>query len=66
VTMNTGPVDTVIHIGLQVGSSVRFSMLPVPYVPVIQDNKTSMVNFLSVFCIKKIPLKSSVPDLEDP
>jgi hypothetical protein len=64
--MNTGPVDTVIHIGFQVGNSVRFSMLPVPYVPyVMQENITSMVNFRSDFCINKIYLKSSVTVLED-
>ncbi len=63
--MNTGPVDTVIHIGLQVGNSVRFSRVPVPYVPVIQENKTSIVNFRSVFCINKIYPKSSVPDQEN-
>jgi hypothetical protein len=66
VTMNTGPVDTLIHIGLQVGNSVPFSMVPDPYVLVIQKNKTSMVNFRFDFCVNKIYLKSSFPVLEDP
>jgi hypothetical protein len=43
VTMNTGPVDTVIHVGFQVGNSVRLSM--VPYLLVIQGNKTRVVKF---------------------
>jgi hypothetical protein len=64
--MNTGPVDTLIHIGLQVGNSVRYSRVPVPYVRVVQENKTNMANFRSVFWINKILLKSNDPYLEDP